>query len=540
MLTIEPYEYQNAAIDMALDRGNLLIAYGMGLGKTLITMGICEELLGEGSVTMNCIVVPASLKWQWAQALVWGTDVKPQQKVIKKQKIVIPMQSQCVVIDGTPDKRDQLYKYARENRPDYVILGYENVVNDWRAVQRLKPDLIVGDEITAIKSFGSERSQVFKEWDAEFRYGLTGTPIDNRPEELFSIMEWIDPNELGRPDIFDKTYITRDGYGRPKRYNNLDILHRKTKVFMARKTRFDADVAPHMPKDFHKEFYVSLTGKTKEMYSKIRDELVESLQEISGAGNFDIGSYYSGDGGSQGSAETGAAMAKFSALLMLCDHPQLLVESALKFDASFHSEANTTEGSKYAWQAYKDGDLDWITDKVKVPKFEMALEQILDLVEADDKTKVILFSFHKPILKYFHDALAKHSVESVVFNGDMNIGQKEAAKMRFKREPGVRVFLSSDAGGMGVDLPEANYLINYNHPWSSGKADQRNSRHIRAGSEWEEVWVLNYLVQGSVEEWKYNILDLKRRVGSAIIDGTKTNKGEIHFDVASLLEHLCE
>ena len=547
MLKVDPFPYQDQAIDMALDRGNLLIAYGMGLGKTLVQMAICEELMGQDEVTLSAIVVPASLKWQWAQALVWGTDVDTREIVLKPrskspQRITVPALHHAVVIDGTPDKRDQQYKYVREMRPDYIILGYDQVVNDWRQVKRMKPDLIALDEATAIKSFQAERSQKIKAWHAEYRYALTGTPIDNRPEELYSIMEWVAPGELGRFDLFDKAYISRDGYGRPKRYKNLDVLHQKTKTFVARKTRFDPEVAPFMPKDFHKEFYIELVGPTKKMYKEVAAELVEHLSELVGFGGFDVGAYYSGESQNSGDAAQGEAMARFGALAMLCDHPQLLVESANKFrdwmnDAEEGSLRNP-DGSKYAYSLLMDGRLDWINDKVKVPKFEQALEEINNLLDEREENKIILFSFSKMMLKLFRDALPKGV--AVIFDGDMSTLEKERAKQQFKTDPKVRVFLSSDAGGMGVDLPEANYLINYNHPWSAGKADQRNSRHIRAGSKWDEVWVLNYIVQDSVEDWKYKILDLKRRVGSAILDGAPTQKGTITFDVSSLLQYVSD
>jgi SNF2 family DNA or RNA helicase len=530
---------------MALDRGNLLIAYGMGLGKTLVQMAICEELLGQDEVTLNAIVVPASLKWQWAQALVWGTDVQSREIVLKPrsknpQRIQIPMQHHAVVIDGTPDKRDQQYKYIRQYRPDYVILSYENVLNDWRQVKRMRPDLIALDEATAIKSFQAERSKLIKNWWAEYRYALTGTPIDNRPEELYSIMEWVDPDSLGRHDIFDKSYISRDSYGRPKRYKNLDVLHKKIQTFVARKTRFDPEVAPFMPKDFHKEFYVQLVGKTRTLYKEIAGDLIERLSEMVGHGGFDVGAYYSGEGQSSGDAQQGEAMSRFGALAMLCDHPLLLVESAQKFDdwmaAEEHGQFPPQQGSKYAWSLLKEGKLEWITAKTTSPKFDETLEEIGNITDERPENKVILFSFSKTMLRLFQDALPKGT--SVIFDGDMNSTEKERAKQQFKTDPKVRVFLSSDAGGMGVDLPEANYLINYNHPWSAGKADQRNSRHIRAGSAWDEVWVLNFIVENSVEDWKYQILDLKRRVGSAILDGAPTQKGQISFDVASLVSYL--
>lgn len=551
MLTVNPYPYQDEAVDMALDRGNLLIAYGMGLGKTLVQIAICEELLGTDESTLNAIVVPSSLKWQWAQALVWATDVQSRDLVLKPrsknpQKIRVPLPHHAVVIDGTPDKRDIQYRYVRDYRPDYVILGYDNVVNDWRHVKRIHPDLIALDEATAIKSFKAERSVKIKEWWAEYRYALTGTPIDNRPEELFSIMEWVDPDELGRADLFDKAYIVRDSYGRPKRYKHLDVLHEKTKFFVVRKTRFDPEVAPYMPKDFSKDFRVEITGKTRSLYKEIAADLIERLSDMTGFGGWDVGAYYAGEAGS-GSAEQGDAMARYGALAMLCDHPLLLLQSAQIFDewldkakeaADDEEPVPPSMGSKYAWNLLQEGKLDWINEKTSSPKFEEALAEIKDILDERPENKVIVFSFTKHMLRLFRAALPAGT--SVIFDGDMNSNEKESAKQQFKTNPKVRVFLSSDAGGMGVDLPEANYLINYNHPWSAGKADQRNSRHIRAGSNWDEVWVLNYLVAESVEEWKYQILDLKRRVGSAIIDGTPTKGGSITFDVSSLLKYLTE
>jgi SNF2 family DNA or RNA helicase len=547
MLTVTPFPYQDEAIDMALDRGNLLIAYGMGLGKTLVQIAICEELFGTDEATCAAIVVPASLKWQWAQALVWATDVQAREIVLKPrsknpQRIKVPEPHQAVVVDGPAAQRDRQYAFIRDYRPDYVILGYENVVNDWRFVRRIKPDIISLDEATAIKSFQAERSQVIKKWDAEFRFALTGTPVDNRPEELYSIMEWVDPDELGSPGVFDKTYIVRDGYGRPKRYRNLDVLHKKIQTFVTRKTRFDPEVAPFMPKDFHKEFYVELSGKTRKAYKEIKADLIERLQEIVGYGSFDVGAYYSGEGSQGGTAEQGDAMAAFGALAMLVDHPMLLLESAKKFDAWMeHSKddpefAGKSSGSKYAWQLLQEGHLDWITPKSTSPKFDLVLTEIDNILDERPENKVILFSFSKTMLRLFQNALPKGS--SVIFDGDLSSVEKERAKQEFKTNPKTRVFLSSDAGGMGVDLPEANYLINYNHPWSAGKADQRNSRHIRAGSKWDEVWVLNFIVEDSVEHWKYQILDLKRRVGSAILDGGPTKQGAIEFDVSSLLQYL--
>lgn len=532
MLKIDPFPYQDSAIDMGLERGNLLIAYGMGLGKTIIQLGISETLLGDGEVKLNALVVPASLKWQWAQAIAWATDVKTREVRMKDQLITVPTEDYCVVLGGTGDHRDRQYRQIREHRPDYVIMGYKNVLNDWRQVRAMEPDLICLDEATAIKTFSAATTLNIKKWDAPFRYALTGTPIDNKADELFSIMEWVDPDELGRADLFDKAFVTRDGYGRVKRYKHLDELHLKTKRFCARKTRFDPDVSPFLPKDYHKEIYVGLSVKAKALYKKIASVLAEELEEMVGDTSFSVEAYYGGDK-MNGNSQQGSVMSKIMALNMLCDHPGLLEQSALNFDRWMESGKGPSKGSKYAWELWKNSMLDFSPTS---PKFDAVASDTADLLLENDQSKIIIFSFYKEMGRLFQTRFGE---QAVIFNGDMSIAEKEAAKMRFKRDADVRVFLSSDAGGMGVDLPEANYLINYDLPDSAGKSDQRNNRHVRAGSKWAEVFIINYLVEDSIEMLRFERLDFKRRVGSAILDGGKTEAGgQITNDVATLRDFL--
>lgn len=539
MLTTPLYPYQDSAVDQALDRGTLLIAYGMGLGKTIVQLAVCEELLGDDQVEVNAIVVPASLKWQWAQAIAKFTDVQTEEVKVKGVTITVPIMRHCTMINGTLAKRLEQYEYARQNRPPYVLLGYENVVDDWRYVRRIRPDLVAGDEIAYIKSFGAQRSLNFKKWRTKYRYGLTGTPMYNRPDELYSIMEWVsdpdedgNPEDLGRFDHFDRAYVTRVARtGKVIRYKNLDLLHQKTKGFMARKTRFDPDVAPYMPRDFHREYYATLAPKVRTLYKEVADELADDLEEISG-GWFDLEAFHRGEKAG-GSEEQGRAAAKMSALSMLCCHPRLLVESAKRFERTVFGDGGKFAGSKYAYELWKDGRLDGLDSS---PKLDDVVQKVADVLEEDGRSKVIVFSFYKDMLRILHDEIR---FDSVLYHGSpMSGDEREAAKVRFKTDPEVRVFLSSDAGGTGVDLPEANYLANYDPVWSFGQKDQRDMRHVRAGSHWDEVFILNYMVEGSVEEWKYEVQSLKRRVAGAIMDGEETVDGTVDNDVDSLRRWL--
>jgi len=526
MLTTPLYPYQDSAVDQILDIGYGLVAYEMGLGKTMVAIAAIEELLGHDEIDSALIVVPSGLRYQWAESIAKFTDVKTKTKRVKNESITIPTEEYCVVVNGTPAQRYQQYDHVLAHRPDYVLCSYEQVVIDWDFYNTAAFDCMVLDECTAIKGFKAKRSKAIKRLDAPFRIGLSGTPLENRPEEVFSIMEFIEPDHLGRFDLFDKAYIVRNHWGAVVRYKNLDVLNKKLRQVMSRKTRLDPDVAPYLPAVEHKEEYVGLSAKAHRLYKEISAELVADLEDANYDGSFDLAAYYRGETGDMGSQ--GKIAAKVMALQMLCDHPDLLQISADKYD----SEENG--GSQYAYDLQQAGRLD---DLGRSEKFEAVVEDVRDLLDSNPANKVIVFSFFKGMLRMLSEALADH--DHVLYTGDLTAAGKAAAKARFQNNSECRVFLSSDAGGYGVDLPQANYLINYDLAESAGKMDQRNARHVRAGSEFEHVFVVNYLVEGSIEERIFKRLAFKRSVSRAVIDGKGAGaKGVINNDVDTLTEYL--
>jgi superfamily II DNA/RNA helicase len=121
----------------------------------------------------------------------------------------------------------------------------------------------------------------------------------------------------------------------------------------------------------------------------------------------------------------------------------------------------------------------------------------------------------------------------------MNAKQKEDAKVKFQLEAGCRVLVSSDARGYGVDLPQANLLVNYDQPWSAGLAVQRNGRINRASSTWGTITIQDILVKDSIEQRQYDMLKQKGNVAGAILDGVNINdKGGVDLTVGSLLDFL--
>jgi SNF2 family DNA or RNA helicase len=193
-------------------------------------------------------------------------------------------------------------------------------------------------------------------------------------------------------------------------------------------------------------------------------------------------------------------------------------------------------GSKYAWQLWKSGLLD---DVKKSPKLEQVVADIIEILDGNPDAKIILFSFYKDMLEIIQDAVPQY--RSVQFHGELSPTERAAAKVEFQTDKDCRIFLASDAGRYGVDLPEANYLINYDLPWSAGAFKQGNARHVRAGSKHANVYVRSYLIRGSVEVRQYALVGFKGKIGSAILDNVGADRfGRLENSIDSLTTWLEE
>jgi SNF2 family DNA or RNA helicase len=519
-----------------VERQSMLVAFDMGLGKTPMTIAAIERMMDDDILDAPVLVVAlSSLKYQWKAAVEkFSTD------------------SRAFVIDGTKSQRISQYKKAvdwEEQGIDYVVVNYEQVVNDWDWLRKVPLSAVVCDEATAIKSFRSKRSKKIKTLvkDIPIRFALTGTPIENgKPEELFSIMQFVDDTVLGRFDYFDRAFIVRNQWGGVSRYRNLNTLHTALMDVCVRKSQTDDDVAPYLPDVIERDpTLIPMDRRTAKVYDLIADSLIEDLDEAANlfGGNWSVTSHYGGkdsDFGGPADALRGQIMSKVTALRMLCDHPELVRISATKFiegslvmDDEEVSVPGAQGGSAYLAELASEGVLDNLT---ATPKLDYLIQYLSDFLDTDETHKAVVFSAFVPTTDLIQQRL---KVKSEVYTGKMNAKQKEAAKIRFQTEPDVRVLISSDAGGYGVDLPQANLLINYDLPWSSGLAGQRNARIVRASSEWPSVVIDTLLIAGSLEERQHDMLLQKNAIADAIIDGDGINvKGGVDLTVGSLKEFI--
>lgn len=507
--------YQEAASKLITERGRCLLALDLGTGKTVVSIHAIEQLREEGKVKCALLIMSSSLTVQWQERINQFTD---NQSVI--------------VVDGSlaPAKRKKMYQEALTNRPAYMIMGIRQVVADLDFIRSLDPELVLVDEVTSIKNFSSQQSKAIKTLQSKYRVGLTAEPIENgKAEELFSIMQWIDPSLFGDWRSFERRYINRNDYNIITGYQNVDEMHDILMTACVNKRRDDKEVAAFMPTVEEYDILVEMDDVSRNLYDRIARDLLKELREAGPRIGLDLNRYYSG-GGEEGDPRTGRITSRLTALHLLTDSPIVLEASARAYN-----DPNDRTGSAYASRLLEAGLLP--SEAVLGAKIEACVELVEEYLSSNPLHKVIVFARFKGILPLLAKELDKYG--SVQFHGGLNGRQRGEAIKAFSDDPDVRLFLSSDAGGYGVDLYRASHLINFDLPASSGTFKQRNGRHVRASSTFRHVFIDNLIVRGSVEEYQKSRLDYKARVAGAILTRRLSEAGgRVTNDVTSLTKFL--
>jgi SNF2 family DNA or RNA helicase len=512
--TLKPYQVE--AVEKMVTQKTVLVAYEMGLGKTPMTIAAIETLRTQGEVSKSVLVLClSSLKYQWQKEIAKFSD------------------SDSIVIDGTPKVRAK--QYAEANNYEYIIMNYEQVINDWEHLKLLEFSAVICDEATATKGFRAKRAKKVKELSKHIpvRYALTGTPVENgKPEEIFSIMQFVDPKILGRFDVFDDTYIVRNHFGGVQRYRNLTVLNKTLMEHTVRKSQKDEDVKPYLPEANYREpIAVKLDRGSQTLYNHIAADLMELLnqaKELFGA-SFNVAAHYgqSYQPGDPAGEMRGEIMSRIGALRMLCSSPNVLLASAEKFE------------QQNGGSAYIHGLGSLLNGISKTPKLDAAMDYLVEHLTIDESYKAVIFASYLDSVAELVDRLNAKGFGAVAYTGEMNAVKKEDAKVKFQTRSHIRVLVSSDAGGYGVDLPQANLLVNYDQPWSSGMLVQRNGRINRTSSEWTSITIQDILVKDSIEQRQYDMLRQKSSIAGAILDGENINStGGVDLSVRSLLEFV--
>ena len=448
LLKIPLYDYQiRGALFMAC-RGRCILGDDMGLGKTIQTMAAIELLARERGVQRVLVIAPASVKYQWEGEIRKFTDRTVQ------------------IIEGLkPDRAEQ---YAQE--AFYRLVNYEQVVRDLDALNDWRPDVVVLDEAQRIKNWEAKTSRAVKKLRSRYALVLTGTPLENRLEELYSIVQFVDDRRLGPAFEFLHEHRVVDPRGNLTGYRNLDKIREKLAPILLRRTR--GEVLTQLPARTDNTLYVELREEQRVPYEEQRTSLARLLQKT---------------------------------VLNDLDRKRILaclVNMRLLCDSTF------------------------LFDKVTnvSPKLEEFAE-VIDEVLASGEHKAVVFSQWETMLRKAADVLIERKIDYALLHGGMAGKERKQVLERFKNDAACRVFLSTDAGGLGLNLQAADNVINLELPWNPGVLDQRIARVHRMGQE-RPVRVINFVTRGSIEERVLKAIASKRALFAGVFDG---DSDEVNF-----------
>ena len=242
--TLAPlYPYQREGMLHLAFKERALLADEMGLGKTIQAIAACALLQRLGKASRALVVAPASLKTEWEEQIQRFTNL-PYRLVFGSRKT-------------------RLAHYA--SPAFFTVTNYEQVVRDGLDINRiLKPEVVILDEAQRIKNWTTKTAQAVKRLESRYAFVLTGTPIENRIDELYSLMDFLNPGVLGPLFRFNREFYELDDRGRPVGYRNLDQLHARVRPFMLRRRK--ADVETELPDRTDQTFLVPLSGEQKNRY----------------------------------------------------------------------------------------------------------------------------------------------------------------------------------------------------------------------------------------------------------------------------------
>ena len=439
------YDYQRAGMLHLAFKGRALLADEMGLGKTVQAIAAAELLRGLGKVRRVLIVCPASLKAEWEEQLDYFTGIEA--------KLVYGLRSA------------RLRTYSEEHA--YAVMNYEQVRNDVDEINELMlPDLVILDEAQRIKNWPTKTAKTIKRLQSPYAFVLTGTPLENRIEELYSLVEFIDPQVFGSLFRFEREYMQLDAEGRigPK---NLPELHRRVSEVMLRRRKHDVETT--LPERTDKTFTVPMTAEQRNRYEEYA---LSAARLASIAKRRPLRK-----------EESQRLLLLLGCMRMLCDTPYILDQE--------------------------------VRDCPKLEELEQILRDALD----DPETKIIIFSEWVRMLDLVGELLTEMGVGYVEHTGKIPQVKRREKIRQFKDDPECRVFLSSDSGGTGLNLQVASIVVNLDLPWNPAKLEQRIARAWRKHQE-KPVRVVNIVSENSIEEAMLEKLAYKAALADAVLDGT--------------------
>jgi ERCC4-related helicase len=441
LLKVKLLPYQLEGIAFAAGAGRAVLADDMGLGKTIQGVGVAELLAREAGFGKVLIVCPASLKSQWRSEIHRFSDRTVQ------------------IVAGSATERPRQY----DNDCFFTICNYEQVLRDILAIECVRWDLIILDEGQRIKNWESKTARVIKGLKSPFALVLTGTPLENRLDDLYSVVQFVDDRRLAPAFRFFNRHRVVDEKGKVLGYKNLDRLRENLRPVLLRRTR--GSVLQQLPPRTTEIIRISPTDEQIELHA-----------------------------------------AHMRTVSMITRKPYLTEMDLLRLQKALLMCRMAADGT-------------FLVDKEPPgysSKLEHLAEMLAELFEEPDR-KAVLFSEWTTMLNLIEPILKKLKLDYVRLDGSVPQKDRQPLVNRFREDPSCRLFITTNAGSTGLNLQAANTVINVDLPWNPAVLEQRIARAHRMGQK-QPVQVFVLITEETLEENLLATLSAKHDLALAALD----------------------
>lgn len=446
LLKVPLFPYQVEGVLFAASRGRIVLADDMGLGKTVQTIAAAALLRKRRGIRRVLVISPASVKYQWKTEIERFSDLSAQ------------------VIDGRRTRRQKLYA----SPTFFNLINYELIRYDMELIQNLGPDLIVLDEAQRIRNWTTKTARTVKQLKSRYAFVLTGTPLENKLEELYSVVEFVDGRVLGPAFRFLHDHVQTTDTGRLIGYQGLRRIHKQLEPILIRRRR--DEVLKQLPERTDQTFLVPLTEQQAAPYWEQNEILARLIHKWNRQGWL-----------------SEVDLRRISCCLQ---NMRMLCNSTFLFD----KETNFS------------------------PKL-VEFREIIRELTLEERRKVVVFSEYQRMTMLAGQELDELGIGYVSLHGGVPTPKRGDLMARFREDPDCLVFLSTDAGGVGLNLQSASAVINFEPPWNPARLEQRIGRVHRMGQS-RPVQVIHLLTEGSIEERVWQTMQLKKALFSGLFDLT--------------------
>lgn len=444
LLKAKLYPYQKEGIRFAFRAGKSIIADEMGLGKTIQAIGTAELMRKHRFISSVLVICPTSLKYQWKKEIERFTDAT------------------AIVVEGNHLARKKIY----EAEEFYKIVSYNSVCNDIKILKSLHTDFLIMDEVQRLKNWNTQISKAARHIEADYSVILSGTPLENKLEELYSIIQFVDQFCLGPYYQFLDQTVVRSETGKVVSYKNLNAIGEEMKNVLIRRRK--KDVALQLPGRIDKILFVPMTEQQREMHDECKAVVSQIILKWTRTRFLS-------------EKDRKRLLLQLSQMRMLCDSTYILDQK---------SRHDT--------------------------KVEETLNILKDVFESGDE-KVVIFSQWERMTRLIAKELDALGVRYEYLHGGIPSEARKNLTDNFTDLPESRVFLSTDAGSTGLNLQVASIIINLDLPWNPAVLEQRIARIYRIGQK-RNIQVINLVASQTFEEKMLSTLNFKTSLFEGILD----------------------